>query len=72
MWHTLPSKGVIMNFSEKYYEYIEKYKHAHTEGIYTRGSRNPDDKTPLRAVAPNVTMVGFGPERWSGLSLIHI
>jgi len=55
-----------MNFSDKYYEYIEKYKDAHTEGIYTRGSRNPNDKTPLRAISPKVTMVGFGPERWSG------
>ncbi len=55
-----------MIFTDKYYDLINKYKDAHERGIYTRGSRNPSDKTPLRAIAPKSTMVGHGVERWAG------
>ena len=49
-----------MNFSNDYYEKIEQYKRAHTEGMYTRGSRDPADKIPRRVVAPHITMQGTG------------
>jgi len=49
-----------VKYSPEYYEKIEQYKRAHTEGMYTRGSRDPADKIPRRVVAPDITMEGVG------------